>query len=93
MHTAQATTTADFLKWDKKAQISFFQISIGMLGTVASQVRPQMARCINDWYYKSQETQRQRHEELLKIMPRYAKYNPSAFMLGVIESVCGKIKK
>lgn len=85
------TTTADFLKWEHKAQVSFFQITISMLGTVATQVRPEMASCIDDWYFKNEATQKERHAEILTIMPSYAEFDPTAFMLGYVESICGEI--
>jgi len=85
------TTTADFLKWDRKAQISFFQISLSMLGTVATQVRPEMASCIDNWYFKTKAVQDKRHAQLLKTMPQYAEFDPTAFMLGYVESLCGRI--
>lgn len=86
------TTTADFLKWERKAQVSYLQISILMAGTVASQIRPDIARCIDNWYLKSKELQEKRHIEIIKIMPKYAEYSPTAVILGFIEQACGSFK-
>lgn len=85
------TTVADFLKWEQKAQTSFFQISISMLGTAATQVQPKMANCIDDWYLKDASLQTARHAEILKVMAQYTEYDPTAFILGYVESICGRI--
>jgi len=88
---AAATTTADFLKWERKAQDSFFQISISMAGVIASQVRPEMAKCIDDWYYGDQSLESQHHTEILEIMSDYLEFKPHAVLLGYLEAICGKI--
>ena len=85
------TTTADFLTWEPKAQESFLQISILMIGTIASQLRPDAAQCVNDWYLKSAELQRQRHDEIIELMPEYQDFAPSAVILGVVEAACGRL--
>lgn len=84
------TTTADFLKWEKKAQVSFLQVSISMAAVIASQAKPKIARCLNDWYYKTKALQIQRQNEILHMMPKYKKYDPTAVLLGYIEGACGK---
>ena len=84
------TTTADFLKWEKKAQVSFLQVSISMAAVIAAQAKPKIASCLNDWYYKTKALQIQRQNEILQVMPNYKKYDPTAVLLGYIESACGK---
>ena len=86
------TTTADFLKWERKSQIAYLQISISMAGYIASQIRPDIGKCLNDWYYKTKTLQKQRQNEILKAMPKYKKYDPTAVVLGYLEGACGKFK-
>ena len=88
-----ATTTADFLKWDRQQQDSFFQISMIMAVTIASQIKPSLAGCIDDWYFENKELQRQRHAEILDQMPQLKEFEPSAVVLGFIEAACGEFGK
>ncbi|MEP4987393.1 MAG: hypothetical protein ABJV68_06840 [Paracoccaceae bacterium] len=85
------TTTADFLTWERSAQDSFIQTSLSMTGVLVSQVRPEMAKCLDSWYFESKAKQDIRHSEILDVMPQYAEFDPQAVLLGYIESVCGRI--
>jgi hypothetical protein len=87
------TTTEDFLKWERKAQVSFLQTSISMLATIAAQMKPKMANCLNDWYYASKNLDEKRHVEIIKIMPKYSKFHPSTVVLAYVESACGRLDK
>ena len=84
------TTTAEFLKWDRKAQESFFDVSLTMVGFVSAQTKPRMAECINNWYFKTKSLQSKRNENFLREMPKYKSYHPTAVLLGFIEKACGK---
>ncbi|MEO1189599.1 MAG: hypothetical protein AAFW60_11050 [Pseudomonadota bacterium] len=86
-----ATTTADFLKWERSAQDSFFQISITMAATIAAQHRPQIAKCLEDWYFRNSELQDQRHDEILNQMPELTSYRPASVVLAFLEAACGKL--
>jgi len=87
------TTTADFLKWERQSQESFLQNSISMVGVVASQASPQIAECLNGWYFQSSALAKERHAQILDVMPQYAEYDPQAVILAVLEGACGKFKK
>ena len=60
------TTMADFLKWNEGQQRSFLQTSMSMLTTVAAQVKPEMAECLDSWYYKESGLDKKRHTEIIK---------------------------
>ena len=85
------TTTADFLKWERKSQESFLQISISMAGVIASQIKPKASKCLDEWYFTSEELQSKRHDEILEIMPQYKDFDPHAFLLAYLEQACGKL--
>ena len=85
------TTTADFLKWERKSQESFLQISISMAGVIASQIKPEASKCLDQWYFTSEELQSKRHDEILEIMPQYKDFDPHAFLLAYLEQACGKL--
>jgi len=86
------TTTADFLTWERKAQVSFFSTSIAMAAFILVQTKPKSAQCIEAWYFKNKHIQEQRNFEFLAEMPKYKKFHPQAVILGFIEQACGKIK-
>ncbi|MEL7398082.1 MAG: hypothetical protein AAFN44_17110 [Pseudomonadota bacterium] len=84
------TTTADFLEWERAAQESFLQTSIGMLTAIASQVNSDVASCIGDWYYSSDQEE-VRHDEMLEVMSEYSEYHPSTVVLAYVENICGRM--
>ena len=85
------TTTADFLKWNEGQQRSFLQTSMSMLTTIAAQVKPEMAECLDSWYYKESGLDKKRHAEIIKLMPQYNKFHPSTVILAYVENFCGKL--
>lgn len=91
--SAAGTTTEDVLKWQRSEQVSFLQISISMVAVVASQTKPEIARCLDDWYFESKAKQDQRHNEIIQLMPDYTEFDPSALVLGYLESVCGEFPR
>lgn len=86
------TTTADFLKWERKAQDSFFRIAITMAATMTAQAQPEMAICIDSWYFKTEALQKNRHSEIIEQMPQLATYRPTSVVLAFLEAACGKLK-
>lgn len=86
------TTTADFLKWERKAQESYFNNSITMIGVIAGRNKPDIAKCLDEWYFKTNVSQRERNTEFLETMKQYADYHPSAVVLGLVEQSCGELK-
>jgi len=82
------TTTADFLKWERKSQDAFFSTSISMATFVLIQTKPEVAKCVEDWYFTNQS---ERNASFLQEMPKYQQYHPNAVLIGFIEQTCGKI--
>ncbi|MBO6549073.1 MAG: hypothetical protein JJ964_05570 [Rhizobiales bacterium] len=72
--------------------MSFLQTSISMAATVATQVRPKMATCIDNWYFKTNELQDKRNLAIIETMAQYKKFHPTSVLLAYIENVCGKFK-
>lgn len=89
--SAQAgTTTSEFLKWERKNQESFLDISITMAGVIAAQSKPKVAKCLDGWYFESVELQDQRYQEILDFMPRLKEYSPTTVVLSILNDVCGE---
>lgn len=62
-----------------------------MIAIVATQVRPEMAVCIDNWYFENALEQDRHNTEILKTMEGYTEFVPTAFMLGYVEGICGRI--
>lgn len=86
-----ATTTADFLKWDRKAQVFFLNTSVSMAGFIISQTNSKRAKCIQKWYFKSADVQSSRQNQILSEMRRYTEFHPNAVLVSLIERACGQI--
>ncbi len=86
------TTTADFLKWERKAQASYLHTSITMIGVVATQTKSEIATCIDEWYFQTSQIRDKRDQEILSGMANYADYHPSTVILALVEQACGKFK-
>ena len=89
-HAYAASTTAEFLEWEREAQVALLQISISMAGYIAAQIRPDIGECLGEWYYKTEALREQRQSEILEAMPEYTEFPPVAVVLGYIEGACGR---
>ena len=87
------TTTGDFLTWDANSQNAYLQNSISMAGVIASQAKPDIARCLDDWYFVDTATIQMRNTEILGIMASYREFKPQAVLLAVLEDVCGRFDR
>lgn len=87
---ADMFTSESVLTWEERDQNALFQSSITMIGIVATQVRPDIARCINDWYSASMIARRQEH--IRDVMRQYPDHHPQAIILAVIEKACGQFE-
>lgn len=86
------TTGADVLAWTEAQQDSFFQISVAMVGIVATQVdgREHIADCINGWYGGGDASQPQRSARIREVMQAMPQHHPQVIVLAVIEDVCAE---
>ena len=87
------TTTADFLKWERKSQEAFLQNSISMAGVIASQINPEISKCLDKLYFKSETIAKERNQEILNLMPKYAEFRPQAFIMAYVEDMCGRFDR
>jgi len=74
------------------SQASFIDISVTMAGAIAANSRPEVARCLNDWYFKDTAIQDRRKEAIREAMRTYPEYHPSAVILGVLQKACGSFR-
>lgn len=85
-------SSADVLDWPAKNQDSLIRTSVGMSGIIAAQIRKDVARCIDDWYFSDIEMQKQRNEEIRGVMMKNPGFHPQAVVLAVIQEACGPIR-
>lgn len=88
--SADGFTSAQVLEWGESSQNALFQNSITMAGIVATQVRPDIARCIDGWYSAGQIEQRQ--AQIRDALQLYPDHHPQAIILAVIEKACGQFE-
>ena len=86
---ANGFTGADFATWEMRAQDSFIQTSITMAGVVATQTKPEVARCLDDWYRPDTELKDRRNDEVRTIIMGNPTYHPSGVIMAVLVKACG----
>jgi len=85
-------TSAEFLSSGSvKSQDAYIQNAVTMTGVVATQVRPEVAACIDKWYAYSDGSNEKRNKEIREVMREYPEYHPAGVILAVIQQACGKI--
>jgi len=88
--SAENFTSAKVLDWPEASQEALFQNSITMIGIVASQVKPDIARCIDKWYGADEALGKKRYDEIRSALEKYPEYHPQAIVLAVVQKACGK---
>ena len=86
---AQETySSGEFLEKSLESQNAYMQIAVTMAGVVATQVRPEIAHCIDDWY--GGETMARRNDHIRSVMRNHPEFHPAGVILAVIQKACGK---
>lgn len=88
-YAQEGFTGEDFLAWESSAQTGFVQTSVSMAGIIASQIKPDIARCIDGWYFANDEALDQRNTEIITLIDENARFHPSAVILAAIQRECG----
>ncbi len=86
---AKETTVREFLTWERSAQDSFFSISILTAATIATQIKPELAGCISEWYSVGNDGINERHAEVLAVMEQYPDLIPTGIVVAVLQKQCG----
>ena len=89
---ADGFTGTEFLTWDRAAQDNYLQTSITMAGVIATQTRPNVASCIDDWYFAGDAVRKQRNDAIRKTIQDNPGYHPSGVLLAVLQKECGSFK-
>ena len=89
LYAKEGFTAEKFLQFNKAEQASYFQISVTMAGVIVTQIRKDLARCIDDWYFESSETIQKRNASMLGLMKKYPTHHPSGIIAAAIKKACG----
>ena len=84
---ADGFTGADFARWSTDSQDSYIQTSMTMAGVVFARTEPQVATCINDWYFSGDRLQA-RNEKIRGTIIRYLDHHPAGVILAMILQEC-----
>ena len=90
---AEGFTGRDFLAWSQQGQDSYLHTSVTMAGVIASQIRPPIARCIDDWYFADAAVQKRRNEKIKRTIRQHSEFHPAGVLLAVLQSACGSLKE
>lgn len=87
-HAQESYTSADLLERPIEAQNAHIQVSVMMIGVVATQIRPDIAHCVNDWY--GGEQMGQRNEFIRSMMLEHSEFHPAGVILAIVQRECGR---
>ncbi|MEM6276690.1 MAG: hypothetical protein AAF714_07035 [Pseudomonadota bacterium] len=82
-------TGADFARWSADSQDSYIQTSMTMAGVVFTRTEPQVATCINDWYFSGDRLEA-RNETIRGTISRYRDHHPAGVILAMILQECSE---
>ncbi|MEM7530474.1 MAG: hypothetical protein AAF416_23060 [Pseudomonadota bacterium] len=74
------------------SQDSYIQSSVMMAGVIGSQIKPEIARCIDGWYFRSAAAKEAANDRVRGAITRYADHHPSGVILAVVQQECGTFK-
>lgn len=89
---AEGLTGKEFLNWPQEQQDSYIQISITMAGVVATQTKPSVATCIDEWYAPDTSLKDDRDAFIRDTIKGYEGYHPSGVIFAVLQNKCGDFK-
>ncbi|MEM9840554.1 MAG: hypothetical protein AAF830_15555 [Pseudomonadota bacterium] len=85
--SADGFTGADFARWSIESQDSYIQTSMTMAGVVFTRTEPQIATCINDWYFSGDRPEA-RNETIRGTITRHLHHHPAGVILAMILEEC-----
>ncbi len=84
-------TAADVVAWDQTNQDWYFEVAASMGAALASQNSTERARCINDWYFKDEDSRQEANSYIREVMARFPGYHPTLVMISILEKECGSL--
>lgn len=89
---AERFSGAAFADWSQVSQDSYIQSSVMMAGVIGTQVKPEISRCIDAWYFETAAIKAERNEMIRETIVGFADHHPSGVILALIQRACGSFK-
>jgi len=81
-----------FLTWNADGQDGYINTSVTMASVIASQTKPSVSNCIDQWYFQSDAIRAQRNDEIRQTIRENPTYHPSGVIYAWITKRCGAFK-
>jgi len=85
----EAFDGAKFLEYSRTTRDNYISTAAGMAGVIATQNRPDQAKCIDRWVA---ENSANGFEPALDVMRKQPKFHPLGVLLAVLQKSCGSFK-
>lgn len=89
---AEEFTGKQFLEWPRDSQNSLITYSITMTAIIGTQTKPEIAKCLDEWYPLDPAITKARQDLIIKTIGEYPDYHPQAIVLAVVQKQCGYFK-
>lgn len=89
---AEGFSGAAFAAWSQVSQDSYIQSSVMMAGVIGTQVKPEISRCIDAWYFETEGVKAARNQMIRNAIIEFADHHPSGVILALIQRACGSFK-
>ncbi|WP_238365446.1 hypothetical protein [Mesobacterium pallidum] len=63
-----------------------------MASVIATQTKPSVAQCIDEWYFSSEAVRAQRNDEIRQTIRENPGYHPSGIIYAWLKKRCGAFK-
>ena len=87
--SAEIFKGSEFLTWKSDSQHFYIENTIGVASLIATRNDSEHAKCIEDWYYSSQD---EKDAIILDVMKKNPDYHPRGVILSILEKKCGSFK-
>lgn len=87
--SAEGFTGADFGNWSETSKDGYIQASIMMAGVIGAQTQPEISRCIDAWYFQTEDSKSKQNAVIRQTISTYPNYHPSGVILAIVQEACG----
>lgn len=81
--------SSEFLRWSPESQSGYISTSAMMAGVIATQNRPDQAKCIDKWIAENEPGGFAKARE---VMSRFPDHHPTGVIAAILEKARGSIK-
>lgn len=81
--------SSKFLTYPAESQKSYIGSSAMMAGVIATQNKPDQAKCIDDWATENRDAS---YQAVFDAMERFPDHHPTTVIFAVLQKACGSFK-